>query len=462
MKKKMRVIAFILASLLMVSLFAACGTGTATPSPAASSQAAATPVADKPAESSAAAESTPEALPEPVTLTFLIDNQAVLDGINAVAAEAEKRFNITLETELRPGGAEGDNVVKTRLATGDMSDICAYNSGSLFQALNPEQNFLDLTDEPFMENVIDSFKVTVSSNGRVFGIPSGATMGGGWFYNKKVYEDLGLAVPKTWDELMANCEAVKTAGKVPVLGSYKDSWTSQLIVLADNYNVMNALPTFADDYTANKAKIATTPVALKSFQKLQEVFDRGFMNKDLVSTTYDAALKMLAEGDGAHYPMLTFAIPNIAANFPDLINDIGFFAQPGDDAAKNGLTIWLPGGFYGNRNSKNTEAILKWFSLYASVEGMDIYMSAQKPDGPLPIKGTTLPDDVFPAVKDMLPYFQTDKTAPALEFLSPIKGPNLPQFCVEVGAGLKPAEIAAAEYDKDVEKQAKQLGLEGW
>lgn len=420
---------------------------------------------ETPAESSAAAassEATPETVYEPVTLTFLIDNQAILDGIEAVAAEAEKRFNISLETELRPGGAEGDNVVKTRLATGDMADICAYNSGSLFQALNPEQNFIDLTDEPFMANVIDSFKVTVSANNRVYGIPSGATMGGGWFYNKKVYEELGLTVPRSWTELLANCEAVKAAGKVPVLGSYKDSWTAQLIVLADNYNVMAELPAFADDYTANKAKIATTPAALKSFQKLQEVFDRGYMNEDLVSTTYDAALKMLAEGTGAHYPMLTFAIPNIAANFPELINDIGFFAQPGNDAADNGLTIWLPGGFYGNRNSEHVDAILTFFSLYASVEGMDIYMSAQKPDGPLPIIGSTLPDDVFPAVKDMLPYFQADKTAPALEFLSPIKGPNLPQFCVEVGAGLKPAETAAAEYDKDVEKQAKQLGLEGW
>ncbi len=55
-----------------------------------------------------------------------------------------------------------------------------------------------------------------------------------------------------------------------------------------------------------------------------------------------------------------------------------------------------------------------------------------------------LPNDVIPAVKDMLPYFDSGRTAPALEFLSPIKGPNLPQICVEVGSGLASPEQGAA------------------
>jgi raffinose/stachyose/melibiose transport system substrate-binding protein len=71
-------------------------------------------------------------------------------------------------------------------------------------------------------------------------------------------------------------------------------------------------------------------------------------------------------------------------------------------------------------------------------------------------------DDVAQVVKDMLPYFDGNKTVAALEFVSPIKGPNLPQFTVEVGAGISKALKAAEGYDKDVEKQAQQLGLEGW
>jgi len=62
----------------------------------------------------------------------------------------------------------------------------------------------------------------------------------------------------------------------------------------------------------------------------------------------------------------------------------------------------------------------------------------------------------------MMQYFESGKTAPALEFMSPLKGPNLPQITVECGSAIKTPEECAAEYDKDVEKQAKQLGLSGW
>jgi raffinose/stachyose/melibiose transport system substrate-binding protein len=78
------------------------------------------------------------------------------------------------------------------------------------------------------------------------------------------------------------------------------------------------------------------------------------------------------------------------------------------------------------------------------------------------VKGIPLPSDLYPATKDMLPYVEAGKTAPALEFLSPIKGPNLPQICVQTGLGLKSPLENAQEYDKDVAKQAKQLGLAGW
>ena len=83
--------------------------------------------------------------------------------------------------------------------------------------------------------------------------------------------------------------------------------------------------------------------------------------------------------------------------------------------------------------------------------------------GPYVIKGCDLPKDVPASVADMLPYFQKDGgTVPALEFLSPIKWPNLEQITVAVGSGMSTAVDGAAQYDKDVEKQAKQLGLPNW
>ncbi len=401
---------------------------------------------------------------EPVTISLLTDNTQ--DAVNTAKAVIDafqlKHPHITVEHETRPSGGEGDHFVKTRMATGDMNDVFFYNTGSLMHALNPEKNMVDLSNEPFMDIVQDSFKSTVTLDGKVYGGPAGAAMGGGWFYNKKVYEELGLSVPTTWAELMDNNEKIKAAGITPVIGTFKDDWTSQLVVLADYYNVQAQVPNFADDYTNNKAKFADTPAALRSFEKLQEIQDRGFFNKDYLAANYDAGMKMLAEGTGAHYPMLSFAVPAWEQNYPDQIEDIGFFAQPGDQADDNGLTVWMPGGAYIFKNSENIEAAKQFVAFVASPEGMDAWATVSKPSGPYVIDGAEIPEDVANVVRDMLPYFEAGKTAPALEYVSPIKGPNLPQITVEVAAGIKTAQEGASAYDEDVIKQAQQLGLEGW
>lgn len=397
------------------------------------------------------------------TLTISADGNAeTIKAFEALTkAYTAANPDVKFELENRPGGAEGDNLVKTRLATGEMTDIFQYNSGSLFQALKPDQNLADLSD--IQGDVLDSFKpVVTSTDGKVRGVPFGAAMGGGIYYNKKIYAELGLSVPKTWAEFMANNEKIKAAGKVAVAQTYKDTWSSQLFVLADYFNVQAANPTFAADYTANKAKYATTPAAQKGFDYLAAVNKAGYLNADYGAATFDDGVRMVATGEAAHYPMLTFALGNVKQNFPDKLNDVGFFAQPGDDPAKNGLTVWMPAGVYVPAKSANAETAKKFLKFIASPEGCKIMIDANGATGPYLIKNCALPADVPPAVADMLPYFQAGLTAPALEFLSPIKGPNLEQLTVEVGSGIRPAAEAAALYDQDVEKQAKQLGLPNW
>ena len=401
-----------------------------------------------------------------VTLSYLIPSGA--DGV-AVAEELVRSFeaanpDIKIEIETRPGGSEGDNLVKTRLATGSMADIFRYNSGSLFQAINPAQFLEDLSNEPWQADVQASFKQVVTApDGTVRGAPMGAAMGGGIYYHIPTYEALGLSIPKTWDEFMANNEAIKAAGKVPVIQTYADTWTSQLFVLADYYNVSAKDPSFATRYTAGEAKFATDPAALRGFEKLQAVHDAGYFNEDFGAAKYDDGIRMIANGEGVHYPMLTFATTAIAASTPDKLGDVGFFAQPGDDAALNGLTVWMPDGIYIPTTTSNLEAAKKFVAFVASVEGCEAQTRAGGASGPYLVNGCTLPDDVPPAVSDMLPYFaEGGQNGPALEFLSPIKGPALEQITVEVGSGFRPAADGAALYDEDVRKQAQQLGLPGW
>jgi len=400
-----------------------------------------------------------------VELSILVDNapntianmEAIADAFNATNQGA------TLKVETRAQGADGDNMVKTKLATGEMEDLFAYNSGSLMAALDPAQNMVPLTSEPFMANVDDSFKTAVTSGSDVYGLPFGQAMGGGILYNKKVFADLGLQVPKTWAEFMANNEKIKAAGIDPVIQSYGETWTSQLFVLADFHNVTQAQADWAEKYTANQAKYVDEP-AIKGFQRLEEVAKAGYVNKDFASTTYDQGLQKLVEGSGAQYPMLTFAVSAYVALADDAAENIGFFAQPGDDAGQYGLTAWTPGGIYvpSSTTGDKLEAAKKFLAWFATPEACDVQTAAVTPTGPYLVKGCTLPDGLPAAVTDLQQFFTDGNVSPALEFVSPIKGPNLEKITVEVGSGISTAADGAARYDEDVKKQAQQLGLEGW
>lgn len=432
---------------LMGLLLAAC-------SPAATEAPAAT---DAPAATEAP-------VAEAVTLTFLSwDDETTRAQIGAVTEKyTELHPNVTFSLETMPGGADGDNIVKTRLATDEMTDLFFYNSGALLQVLHPADTLVDISKEPFMANVVESFVPTVSLDGKSFGVPMGPAMGGGILYNKKVYANLGLSVPKTWAEFEANNEKIKAAGIAPVVATFGDTWTSQLFVLADYYNVEQANPTFAADYTANQAKYATTPQAANGFAYLQEGFEKGWYQKDFATAKLDQGLKMLAEGKAAHYPMLTFALGTIATNYPDAANDIGFFGVPGTDASKSGATIWMPSALYISKTSKNIDAAKDFLAFMTTSDAINTLMAAVPPTGPHMIKGAKLPDNVLPGVKDIAGYIDAGNTAPALEYLSPIKGPALEQICVAIGTGQMDSATAATNYDKDVEKQAQQLGIPGW
>ncbi|MEV0621398.1 extracellular solute-binding protein [Nonomuraea sp. NPDC050404] len=398
------------------------------------------------------------------TLKFLIDNSLGTTGTAKALVDAFMQANpkIKIETETRPGGSEGDNIVKTRLSTGDMSDVFWYNSGSLLQALNPAQTMVDLTGDPVLANVAKDYLPVVSQDGKAYGVPAGTLTGGGILYNRKVYERLKLEVPKTWAEFMANNDKIKAAGITPVISTFKDTWTSQLFVLGDFYNVQAATPAFAQDYTANKAKFATTPAAKAGFDHLAEVHAKGYLNEGFGSATNDQGIKMLAEGKGAHYAMLSGSLPPVIATQPQAATDVGFFGIPGTDAAKHGATVWEPPGVYIAKTSQNVEAAKKFLAFIATPAAADAVSKAVPPTGPYRITGAKLPEDAIQAAKDIQTYVDEGATAPALEFVSPVKGPSLEQITVAVGSGLTPAAEGAAQYDKDVEKQAKQLGLTGW
>ncbi|MCV2394199.1 ABC transporter substrate-binding protein [Actinotalea sp. M2MS4P-6] len=397
---------------------------------------------------------------EQVEITLLTDDaESTLPQVDAVIAAFEAKYpNITVKATTRPGGSDGDNLVKTKLATGEMEDVFWYNSGSLLAALDPANTLVPLDGTDAIANTNESFFPSVTVDGKIYGAPWGDAMGGGILYNKEVYADLGLEIPKTWDEFAANNEVIKAAGITPVLGSFADTWTTQLFVLGDFCNVAAAEPDWATKYTANQVNYADDPVALRGFEKTAAPYENGWLNSDAGSMTFDQAMAALAAGDAAQYPQLTFPVGSLSAEDGA---KIGFFGIPGDDAAKACGTIWMPSGQYIPAASEHIAEAEQFVAFVASPEGVAAMYEAVPPTGPSLVNGVTTPDSAYPVVDDIKAYIDGNNSA-ALEFLSPIKGPSLEQITTAVEGGQTSAADGAAQYDADVVKQAKQLGLEGW
>ena len=402
-----------------------------------------------------------------VSLTYYVGNSenSVRTADQVTKDFMAKNPNITVKVESHPEGSDGDNLVKTRLSTGDMPEVFGYNTGSLFQAIAPEKNLVPLDDQPWAGQIDDNFKKTVTAGGKVYGAPSGTFSAGAVMYNRAVYSKLNLQVPKTWAEFMANSAKIKAAGIDPIIQTYQQTWTSQLFVLGDFHNVLINEPDFPDKYTKNQAKYATDPYAIKGFEHQQQAHDAGYFNKDFASATLNDGMKAVATGKAAHYPQLGGSAANIENVAPGKTDDVGFFALPGADAAHNGMTVW-PGtsAMYIPKSVEGAkaDAAKKFVAFAATQEGCDASATGAPPQGPFLSKACKLPADVSQVAKDTQAYFDSEKASPALEFKSPIKGPALEQICIQVGTGQVDAKKGAELYDQDVKKQAQQLGLPGW
>ena len=207
------------------------------------------------------------------TLTFLIDPDTASAGYQAVFDLCEKETGIHIETELRASGGDGDNQVKTRLASGEMTDLCGYNSGAKLNELDPESNFIDISGEEWASRLDDTFASAVSagSDSAVYGVPLTATNLGCILYNKDLYEQYDLEVPDTWEDFLKNCDTLKDAGETAVIGSLGDSWT--IVTIEECQDKIRCL-TQQRDYARTHQKIVEIPVEKPVLYKKCEACDR--------------------------------------------------------------------------------------------------------------------------------------------------------------------------------------------
>jgi ABC-type glycerol-3-phosphate transport system substrate-binding protein len=200
------------------------------------------------------------------------------------------------------------------------------------------------------------------------------------YYNKKIFADLGLQPPKTWEELYALSDKVRAAGFQPISTLYDyglvnhlpdglmmRSWTK------DEYAAMlrNWSPKSSE---ADRKYKWTDPDGVRIFQTLKDMADKKVFADGFAGIIDDEVAKSLfTSGKAAMYQTGSWG----GAGMLDQGQfDVGFFYYPPINAAAYGpVGSWVPNCFVAF-NRPNLEAAKKVIAFLASKDGALAYAKA--------------------------------------------------------------------------------------
>ena len=196
------------------------------------------------------------------------------------------------------------------------------------------------------------------SDGLVYGVPT-AYQAFTAFYNKAIFEELGLSEPTTWDEWISALEALQAGGYIPISAPAKDVWMLAIMldaIAAPRYggqafesDVLSGAKDFNDpDYVA----------AIALMDDLQQ-----YLPDDVIGVSYDDSKTLFLTEQAGIFLGGSFEIGYWRENAPEL--DLGVFSVPAppDSLAEASVVGWYDGAYGVSANSDNPDeamALVDW------------------------------------------------------------------------------------------------------
>ena len=154
-----------------------------------------------------------------------------------------------------------------------------YKSGFV----NDLTDMFNTYDHP---DFIDAAVAQSSFDGKVLAIPFGGLSGCDIFYNKTIFEEVGIEVPQTIDELEAACDKLLEAGYVPFSLANGSKWTGSMY-----YMYLVARHSGNDEFNAAYAQedggSFTSEAFIWAGEKIQDWVKKGYFNEGYNSLTTD-------------------------------------------------------------------------------------------------------------------------------------------------------------------------------
>ncbi|MEK5491481.1 extracellular solute-binding protein [Paenibacillus sp. FSL R7-0297] len=148
-----------------------------------------------------------------------------------------------------------------------------------------------------------------------------------FWYNIKMFKDLGLEPPKTFDEFMEVAEKLKQSGVTPIAVDGKDKWPVLRYLAYKPFRMTGN--DFIENVKQGKASFKD-PAGMEGIKFVHDLGTKGYFQQGFTATDYTAARDLYLSGKAGMYYMgswetMNFVNDKVSAEMKD---NIGFFRLP--------------------------------------------------------------------------------------------------------------------------------------
>ncbi|MGY4686330.1 ABC transporter substrate-binding protein [Petrotoga mexicana DSM 14811] len=267
-------------------------------------------------------------------------------------------------------GTNAKAVLKTRMLGGNPPDTFQVHAGweltdtyvipGLMEPLTDYLKAWGVYDK-FPEGLID----IVSYQGEVYSIPLTVHRSNVVFYNKKLFNEIGLTKePETWNEFINALEKVKAAGYTPLALGDKNKWPAGQLVEnlmvaefgAKNYNAL-----FNGELSFNDERLDS------SLEKMVQLMD--YVNVDHAALAWQDAARLLYEDKAVFNLMGDWAEGYFKTLGWTPGEDFGWFELPGTQA----VFVLVSDTFGLPKNAPHRENALIFLEYLASTRAQSVF-----------------------------------------------------------------------------------------
>jgi raffinose/stachyose/melibiose transport system substrate-binding protein len=299
-----------------------------------------------------------------VTLTFGTHQSGIprTGIIQEMAKDFESETGIKIDFQVVPD-AQWRDLIKAKLSTGEAPDIINLDVDplSLNANLRPEKNAIDLTDEEFTERMSEEILPSVSYNNKVYGVSFAPRKIWYVYYNKQIFEDLGLDIPTTYEEFKNVAAKINETDVIPYWQASGSGWYQVLPLFETGPNYEKLEPGTYEKLNNNEMLVQEMDHLKTVIEQVNEFAELGYFGENFISNTVEAGLDAFGTGKTAMILRVPGTEQEIIEAHPEMEDNIGFFVMPWGDNQTIGVNPGGSAAMFGNKNSKHQEEILEFF-----------------------------------------------------------------------------------------------------